>query len=367
VSLPILAALFAQTAIAAGAAPLDESEEIRILLQVGRGPLRIGAERLTLVPNEGETTSLEGAQASLACVQGQVVAAGKKYVGPVAIAAEGPLEVLGRRLRGQIEVSCAGQLWTAINVLPMETYLTAVLGGEMPPGFPPEALKAQAVAARSYALMRKIDARDQGKPYHLSATVLSQVYAGLSREDPRTATAVEATRGEVLAQGVTPVEAYFHASCGGKTETGSAALGRPLDYLKSVSCPCQARSPYAHWRVEVAAEELAKAVGLTSVADAEVASRTSGGRASKLRVKSEHGEERTPSAIQVRASLGYQRLPSTWFDLHKEGGRFVFEGRGSGHGAGLCQWGARLLAEEGQGYREILAHYYPGTEVEKIY
>jgi stage II sporulation protein D len=344
----------------------DESEDVRILLSMGHGELRVTGDELKLTEGDDAARTLSG-PARLACRGDRIAAEGQLYPETVIVSAAGPLGVLGRTLRGEVEVSCAAGRWTAINVLPLETYLVAVLGGEMPPAFPAEALKAQAVAARSYALMRKIDARDSGKLYHLSANVLSQVYAGLASEDSRAIAAVEATRGEVLAQGVTPVEAYFHASCGGETESGSAALGRALDYLKPVACPCQRHSPYAHWQLSLSATELGAATGLASVTSVEVISRTGGGRASRVRLRGPKGEEKIESAIQLRAALGYQKLPSTWFDVHADGDHLVFEGRGSGHGAGMCQWGAKSLAESGQGYREILAHYYPGTEIQRIY
>ena len=364
------ALLFISLALRAapGSTP-DDSEEIRILLGADRGSLRLSGSELTLSPRPSETQALQvpGDRASLRCDHGLILAGGTALSPPVAVEAAGPLRALGRSLRGRVEVQCDGDRWQAINVLPIESYLAAVLGGEMPPAFPLEALRAQAVAARSYAMMRKIEAREAGRPYHLGATVLSQVYLGLDHEDPRTAAAVAATHGEVLAVGVTPVEAYFHASCGGRTESGAAALDRPFAYLKSVSCPCENHSPYAHWRVELGAAELGKAVGLAAPVDCDIVSRTSSGRALRVQLRNANGGERTILATALRTAVGYQKLPSTWFEVHREGKSFVFEGRGSGHGAGLCQWGAKIFAEQGKTYREILEHYYPGTTVEKIY
>ena len=96
--------------------------------------------------------------------------------------------------------------------------MAAVLGGEMPVAFPMEALKAQAVAARTYALQRKIEAL--GQPVHLGSSVLAQVYGGVNRENPRTRAATAATAGQILTFQLAPIEAYFHASCEGNTETG---------------------------------------------------------------------------------------------------------------------------------------------------
>lgn len=346
----------------------DDSEEIRILLGTDRGSLRVSGSQLELSGGGQPSSPLHSVKGvALRCTRGIISAGAERLTPPVAVEAAGPLRVLGRALRGQVEVHCDGDRWLAINVLPIESYLAAVLAGEMPASFPIEALKAQAVAARSYALMRKIEAREAGRPYHLGATVLSQVYLGLDHEDPRTLAAVTATHGEVLAVGVTPVEAYFHASCGGRTESGAAALDRPLDYLRSASCPCENRSPYAHWRAELSATDLGKAVGLASPVACEVISRTGSGRAARVQFRSAQGGVRTILATQLRTAVGYQKIPSTWFEVHREGNRFVFEGRGSGHGAGLCQWGARIFAEQGKSYRDILEHYYPGTTVERIY
>ena len=352
----------------------DESEDIRILVGSGNGSLRVTGDALSVVLiGESGTDGGAGAEShgdafTLGCTGERKVRVGSQTtdVGEVQVRAPTTVRAFGHSLRGEIDFRCDSHRWLAINVLPLEEYLAAVLDGEMPRSFPPEALKAQAVAARSYALTRKIAARDSGQRYHLGATVLSQVYAGVDHEDPEAVAAVAATRGEVLANGVEPVEAYFHSSCGGKTESGGAALGRPMSYLEPVSCPCAGHSPYAHWSVTAAERDVLEALGGRGVTDISVISRSATGRARTVRVQSKSGT-REIAATVFREALGYQRLPSLWFDVHRSGSDFVFEGRGSGHGAGLCQWGAKIMADHGSSYRDILAHYYPGTELQKIY
>jgi stage II sporulation protein D len=353
----------------------DESEEIRILIGTGTGGLRVSGEGLAVaVLEESDTSPLDAGSLVhdtplvLGCSKDRNVRIGSLSTSGSAVEVSAPstLGTLGHTLRGRLDFRCEGRHWLAINVLPLEEYLAAVLGGEMPHTFPEEALKAQAVAARSYALTRKIAARDAGLLYHLGATVLSQVYAGVTHEDPHTLAAVVATHGEVLANGVEPVEAYFHSSCGGRTESGGEALGRSLSYLEPVNCPCRGHSPYAHWSVTVKERDLLEALGGRGVTDVAVDSRTSTGRARSVRVVSPTGTREIPATV-FREALGYQRLPSLWFEVHKSGGDFVFEGQGAGHGAGLCQWGAKIMADRGATYREILAHYYPGTELQKIY
>jgi stage II sporulation protein D len=248
--------------------------------------------------------------------------------------------------------------------LRLEDYVAGVVSGEMPASFPPEALKAQAVAARSYALTRKIEAQAGGRDHDIGAGVLAQVWSAAPSAAARAA--AEATAGEVLVAGMEPVEAYFHASCGGRTEAGLAALGRDLPYLVAVECGRCGRAPRVRWTVEVPAGELAAAGLGPAPAAARVSERSATGRAA--RVELEAGGRRTSlAAVDLRQRLGWSRLPSLAFEVRAAGGALVFDGRGQGHGAGLCQWGAAGLAREGKGYREILAHYYPGTTVVRMY
>jgi stage II sporulation protein D len=252
-----------------------------------------------------------------------------------------------------------------IRDLRLEDYVAGVVSGEMPASFPPEALKAQAVAARSYALTRKLDAQAANRRFDIGTGVLHQVFAG--RPSPAARAAVEATAGEVLVAGMEPVEAYFHAVCGGRTEGGLASLGRDLPYLAPVECGGCARAPGARWSVAVDAGELGRIAGVRGAATgARVVARTATGRAERVEVLSRGGKV-TLAAADLRQRLGYARLPSLAFDVTPADGGFAFDGRGRGHGAGLCQWGAAGLAREGKGYREILLHYYPGTEVVRMY
>ncbi|BDG01821.1 SpoIID/LytB domain-containing protein [Anaeromyxobacter oryzae] len=253
-----------------------------------------------------------------------------------------------------------------IEELRLEDYVAGVVAGEMPGSFPAEALKAQAVAARSYALTRKLEAQAANRRWDIATGVLAQVFAaGQGNAAARAATA--ATAGEVLVLGMEPVEAYFHAVCGGRTEGGLAALGRDLPYLAPVTCGRCDGAPRARWNVSVPAAELGKLAGLGGAATgARVIARTATGRAD--RVELARGAAKVAlAASDLRQRLGFARLPSLAFDVRLAGGAFVFEGRGLGHGAGLCQWGAAGFAREGRTYREILLHYYPGTEVVRMY
>jgi len=287
---------------------------------------------------------------------------GERVVGAVRFRTSDAAHVLSAgniQVRGEVVALPRGSKVLLVNVLPLEDYVAAVLGGEMPVSFPEEALKAQAVAARTYALQRKIEAL--GQPVHLGSSVLAQVYGGVNRENPRTRAATLATAGQILTFQLAPIEAYFHASCEGNTETGLEALGRDLPYLRSVACECRP-GPTTRWKADVDAGALERAFG-GGRGELRVAARTPSGRVRRL----DFGG-RSLSGVEFRQRLGYDRVRSLAFDVvDTAGGGARLTGRGLGHGAGLSQWGAKEMADGGQDYRAILAHFYPGTELQTLY
>lgn len=271
---------------------------------------------------------------------------------------EGAISVNGTRVKGDVVVVFGKSQLAAVNVLGLEDYLVGVIGSEMPRSFPTEALKAQAIAARTYALNKKLEQYSQ--PYHLGSSVISQVYKGLDAEDPRTRDAVESTRGMVMTWQLQPIEAYFHSSCGGRTESGGDALGRDLPYLQAVDCPC-GKLPTSHWTLSLKQADL-KTFGATKAGAIKVQGRSSTGRARRVEVGA-----RSLDAVTFRERIGYMKLKSLHFEIEKSGDGWKVEGSGFGHGAGLCQWGARVYAEKGWEYAKILQHYYPGVELQTLY
>ena len=270
----------------------------------------------------------------------------------------GAISVNGTRVKGDVVVVLGKSLLAAVNVVGLEDYLVGVIGSEMPNSFPTEALMAQAIAARTYALNKKLE--QYGQPYYLGSSVISQVYKGLDVEDPRTRHAVESTRGLVMTWQLQPIEAYFHASCGGRTESGVDALGRDLPYLQPVDCPC-GRLPTSHWTLQLKQGDL-KMFGAAQGGAITVQGRSQTGRARRVEVGA-----RSVDAVTFRERIGYMKLKSLSFEIQKSGEGWKVEGTGFGHGAGLCQWGARVYAEKGWDYRKILQHYYPGTELQTLY
>ncbi|BDG07058.1 SpoIID/LytB domain-containing protein [Anaeromyxobacter paludicola] len=351
------------------ALPARAEEMVRIAVATGLSRVEISGEGLTAEPlREGAAPQpVKDGRARVALEKGELRLDRAPLAAPgVRFRAAGPLRVGEASVEAEVEVRRGAAGLEVIHDLPMERYVAAVLAGEMPLSFPPAALEAQAVAARTYAVGKKIEAEQAGRLWHLGASVLDQVYKG-GPLDPRALRAAQATAGEVLAKDHLPVEAYFHSTCGGRTERGQDALGRDLPYLRSVECGRCKEAPKARWTARFDAAELGRAAGLGRPAtEARITARTASGRAARVEVSA--GSRRVAlAAVALRQRLGYERLPSLWFEVERDGRAFRFDGKGSGHGAGMCQWGAAGMAREGAGYRDILAWYYPGTELLRMY
>lgn len=344
-------------------------ETLRIAMEDAGATVEVSGKSLSIGQDEEEAefNPLDSTRARVRVVDGKLEINGTAWEQDairLRLGVDDPQQAIrvgGFRIRGDLVIRLRSARLQLINVLPLEEYLVGVVGAEMPPAFPLEALKAQAVAARTYALRKKLDAADAST--HLGTGVLHQVYRGLSRHDERVRQAVEATRGEILTFNLEPIEAYFHASCGGRTESGQAALGRDLPYLQPVACPCGKVASNA-WELSVSGADLKALFGIAEGSSLGIAARSGTGRVRTLSM----GSNRLLDAVELRQKLGYDRLKSLWFGLERgDAGGIKLVGKGHGHGAGMCQWGARAFASQGRGYREILLHYYPGVEVQQLY
>ncbi|MDQ7849433.1 MAG: SpoIID/LytB domain-containing protein [Armatimonadota bacterium] len=274
-----------------------------------------------------------------------------------------------RRYRGVIELRRTPQGLTAINELFVEEYLYGVLKMEVDPRWPVEALKAQAVAARTLALYSL--GRFAAEGYDLRATTDSQVYAGMNAEDPRTTAAVEATRGVIMTYGGRPVFAAFHADSGGTTESSEFVWGQPYPYLRGVADPYGQDAPYREWlsRIDLPTLEARLANAgrpLAGISAVTVTATSPSGRALTVRLRGAGGTLEL-RAVDLRTLLGVTFLRSTLFTVRPaddDSPAVEFWGRGSGHGVGMSQWGARGQALLGRAYPDILAFYYQGIQLE---
>ena len=389
------------------AAPLRNvpgGPEVRVGLAVnvtsvaigGGGPVRItGSDgNVTAVPSGVVWRAVRAGDAvALVGDGGERISPAQSLV--VAPAADGQLVRIGaREYRGVVSVVPGRRGLTAINRLDMEAYLVAVVGSEMGRRTldEAEALKAQAIVSRTYALRTRGRWRADGFDYY--ATVADQVYLGAGAEHGLAREAVEATAGMVVSHGGAPIDAFFFSTCGGRTERGTevfrAASG---GYLRSVAdvAPdghawCEI-SPRYRWREEWDVEllrttlrrflpgETGIASGrVTRIRDVRIAERTESGRVRRLAVTLPDGEVSvpSPSVREVLRPASGEILRSTAFSLRAtsangEVTHLSVEGSGAGHGVGFCQWGAIGRARAGRRYPEIIAAYYPGTNLERFY
>ena len=280
-----------------------------------------------------------------------------------------------RAYRGSFLIESAGERLVLSNRLLLEDYLAGVVASEMPASaYPLEALKAQAVASRTYALHALLRAEARGSRRSVLSDQRFQVYGGKEREHPRAAAAVEATSGEVLFHGDALFRAYFHASCGGRTTDAAKLFGEPaIEPLLGSECGACEGSPSFRWSARISRADLDLALGpwaasrgvrAGSLLALEVSERAADGRASYLRVRHERGSYEIHAEALRR--LSGKTLRSTRFEITPEAEGWRFDGLGHGHGAGLCQVGAAARAASAS-CAEILAAYYPGSRIEKVY
>lgn len=264
-----------------------------------------------------------------------------------------------RWYRGETLLIHDGSDLTVVNKVELEDYLYSVVGGEMPTSWPLEALKAQAVAARSYALYERD--RAQNPDYDLKSTTASQVYKGIVSETASTHEAVNRTQGQVLTYQGKVILAAFHSSSGGYTENVEDVWTRPLPYLRSVVDYDQS-APVYQWQKALSGREIGYRLGVGTVRSLIPQQATPQGRIIRLKVVGDRGTK-TISGKAFRSALD---LRSTLFQVSGNSQRFIISGRGFGHGIGLSQWGANYLASQGANYRQILGHYYRNVQLSLI-
>lgn len=258
-----------------------------------------------------------------------------------------------------------------VNNIPLEDYLVGLIGSEMAPTWPAEAIKAQAVAARTYALYQSDSARKAAnRPYDVTSTVLSQVYDGAHKEDARSREAVSLTRGDVLLRNGTIFASYYHSCCGGLTEHAQNVWpgenGPPV--IEDRFCE---RSPKREWIFRMPISEFSaklRAANYTTgnILGISTESEPDSPRVENLIIQDREGLKNI-KATELRKIFGFTEIKSTWFEASLAKNEITLKGKGYGHGVGMCQWGARGMAEEGATFREILKFYYPDSELMTMY
>ena len=251
----------------------------------------------------------------------------------------------------------------SVHLIPLEKYIAQVLAQEVPALWPHEALKAQAVASRTYALYRKAHPRHES--YDVLSDTSDQVFEKKFFVPETILQAVKETRGEVLLYQGEILPAFFHSCCGGMSES-SARVWKDVSPLPPLTTlrpdPYCALCPRKDWTYSMSREELTKqckAKGYNLGDDWNFSLKED--PESKRVLEVSLGEITLPAST-FREIVGATKLRSTLFEIENpKADPLVFHGHGSGHGVGLCQWGAKGMADQGKNYREILEFYYPGS------
>ena len=268
----------------------------------------------------------------------------------------------GRRYRGSLTLVARGDRLRIINTVGLEDYLRGVVPAEMYANWPLEALKAQAVAARSYTLASLSPEHE----YDICATVECQVYRGMEIEHPRTDQAIAATRGLVLTYGGDFARTYYHSDSGGFLASSAEVWGSRLSYLPARP-DVAADSPHRRWRMRLDPARLAlslqaQGIDVGPVTALRVLALSESGRVQRAEIGGERGRV-VLSGAMLTALLRSWGLKSTRFVMN---GDLLAYGDGWGHGVGMSQHGARSLAAAGRRFDEILAFYYPNTRLQAL-
>ncbi len=346
------------------------AETIRVALSDGSKTVTISGRGPLVVSNHAgrRLFALKQSKLTITPARAGLTVNGSALADRVLRIAAEQLSVDNVRVHGTLVVHRQSAGLLVVNELELETYVRGVVPAEMPAGWPSEALKAQAVLARTYAVYHR--QRRQGRPFDLESTVLDQVYGGAQREDGRASAAAAATAGEVLTYDGEPILALYHANSVGRTEAYVDVWGEELPYLQSVACPSDDSVPSAAWQRMISVDELEAQLRkagypVGTVATMAAGPRSPGGRVQTVRVI-HSGGELSLNGETLRRIMGYKFLPSTMYTLAWTGHTLRWTGRGAGHGVGLCQWGAKIQAETGASYRNILLHYYPGAQLRRL-
>ena len=356
--------------------PEDAStvHDVRVLVRKQSGPVNIETDKPFWVLDRNRRPLFRGDRmaATPVVAQDNAIRLGAQIFrsAPVTVeSTDGSVLLDGKPYRFSLTFRPLGNgQMMVVNELPLEDYLRGVLPWEANPDWAKDALKAQAVASRTYALFRMIENR--AEPYDVQQDVSSQVYHGKSIEKPSTDAAIHETRGEVLTYRGKIFPAFFHSTSGGATTRADYIWNiEPHPSLMGVQTEFSAASKHYRWKDDFASADILNVLrahgagNLASLDEIRLLEIDASGRARRFEFRS--GKTRIAvSSADFRMWMNPGKFKSTKIEaVQKRGDRFLFQGFGWGHGVGLCQYSAKQLGELGYNYREILKYFYPGSEL----
>lgn len=290
--------------------------------------------------------------------------------------------------RGSLKITKKPEGFLIVNTLPLETYLEAVVPSEMPSSYPAEALKAQAVCARTYAWKQIKEKKLESYGADVDDSVNYQVYNNIGPEESTTQ-AVKETEGKILSQNGKPIEAYYFSTSAGVTSTDEIwGAESSAPYLKSVDCSFDSEEPWRTWETEISRENVEQRAQRIegcegSLTGLEVTGKSESGAVTRLRVHTEGGDGEVANEYEIRSFLAPDReifagkekekknggslLPSAYFSLEETEKGFFIRGGGYGHGVGMSQTAAGKMAEEGYTWEEILMYFFREIEISRTW
>lgn len=311
------------------------------------------------------------------------------------------LTLNGARYPGSLRLlprsDASPRAFDVIEHLEMEEYLKGVVSAELPAQWPVGAFRAQAVAARSYAIHERARSRAAGKAFDVEASVMDQAYKGMS-ELPQAVQAVRETRGVVLTWLGQPLRAYYSSTAGGRAASARDTWPIGPGYEYNLSGPLQATqrdyagesSPYNRWTIIRARAELTQRLrawgranghpvkNITALDSIKTGAVNEVGRPTRYLVLQPGGQSYTLPAEGLRQACNTDveglpairresRVNSGDMEVSVSGDTVTIKGRGFGHGVGMCQYSAKGLTEKGETWQKILMNFYPGAELKKAY
>jgi stage II sporulation protein D len=367
--------------LAMPAPALSKAVEIRVAIKRGVSQVNIGSSVDAIVQNaNGQAVGeIKGMNGFVAQRQGNMVSLDRWKSGVITVQPKDPNGVVwigDRWYRGRVVIVPTEGGLTAVNWVDVEQYLYSVLGGEMNGSWHQEALKAQAVAARTYALYKQQKSRND--LYDVVDTTASQVYRGIQDESTGTQLAVNATTGQVVTHNNQLILAAFHSSAGGQTDNVEEVWVQPLPYLRSVPDFDQ-DAPVFRWEKTFSQSEISNLINCKggTIQAFKPVKQTTGQRVKLMQVQTNRGACQVEGDdLQKKLNLRSTKFaivpvykPVASADLKKPPStiaEFKVTGSGFGHGLGMSQYGALGMAKKGYNYQQIVTHYYQNTRLAVI-
>lgn len=341
----------------------DDSAQIKVLLLKSNTPVYVSSKtRIVVTDMKTHKKLLNGKNKKLTFVP-------EKVNNSVQIESwDSPLSLNDKPYRGIIEIHNVNGKIFAVNVLRMEEYLQGVVSSEMSPSWPIEAIKAQAVAARTYAYYNLQD-KNEKSIYDLDSTTKFQVYKGISAETDHTNQAVKNTAGVIMTYENKPILSVFHSTSGGRIIDNKYVWnGEDLPYLEDRVIPYGKSSPHYNWtytlemyQVKQLLSKRYSNVGLIS----GISFRKHQKRVVEVLITHTNGRIKM-TGNEFRTLIGASKVKSQLFTAKRTGKSLILVGHGWGHGVGMCQYSAKEMAERGKEYKTILKYFYKDISIVKL-